>query len=213
MVLRPRVVPAVRLFSSSASAHGLISNIGRQPIRFPPTVTLTPTPTAVDVTGPLGTTSVPTMPYMRFTFPAPDTLSVAVEDGSEKKQRQMWGTTRTLIANAIEGMTSGFSVMLYLVGVGYRAALEPDPRGPGEGRSGQRIAMKVGFSHSVYVSVPPNIKAEVPAPTKISLYCTDKQLLGKFAAQVKRWRPPEPYKGKGIYVGTERVRLKTMKKK
>lgn len=108
----------------------------------------------------------------------------------------MWGTTRTLIHNAIIGMTEGFNVPIFLVGVGYRATLEDDPRGTTEGNSGKRLNMKLGYSHSVLVPIPTYIKAEVPLPTKILLSCTDKHLLGLFAAKVRKWRPPEPYKGK-----------------
>jgi len=165
------------------------------------------------VTGPLGTTSVPLEPYMTLGFPAPDTLTLSVENAEVKKQRSMWGLTRTLIQNAVTGMTDGFSVPLYLVGVGYRAALEADPRGKCEGMSGMRINMKLGFSHPVIVPVPDHIKAEVPYPTKIVLSCTDKHQLGLFAARVRKWRPPEPYKGKGIFVGDETIRIKSVKKK
>ncbi|OSX59817.1 hypothetical protein POSPLADRAFT_1172079 [Postia placenta MAD-698-R-SB12] len=214
MILRHHIRHAVRCFSSSASSSAAyVSNIGKTPIRFPTGVTLTPTPTALSVQGPLGTTAVPLQPYMQLTFTDPNTVALAVEEPKEKKQRSMWGLTRTLIHNAIVGMTEGFTVPLYLVGVGYRAALEEDPRGPGDGRSGQRLNMKLGFSHPVFVSVPDHIKAEVPAPTKIVLSCTDKHLLGLFAAKVRKWRPPEPYKGKGIFVGEERVRIKSVKKK
>ncbi|OBZ71316.1 tRNA-aminoacylation cofactor arc1 [Grifola frondosa] len=164
------------------------------PIQYPPNVTLTPSSNEISVQGPLGSTSVALMPFMKLNFSEPSTLTVDVENAKEKKQRSMWGLTRTLIQNAIVGMTEGFTTPLYLVGVGYRAALEPDPRGAGEGRSGQRLNMKLGFSHSVFV-------------------CTDKHQLGLFAAQVRKWRPPEPYKGKGIFVGMERVRIKAVKKK
>lgn len=188
---------ALRSFHSSAPARaGIISNIGKKPIVYPTIVSLEPTSTAVAVKGPLGVTSVPLMPYMRISEIAPNTLSVAVENPKERKQRSMWGLTRTLIQNAIVGMTEVFTTPVYLVGVGYRAALEEDPRGKGEGRSGQRLNMKLGFSHSVFVSVPDHIKIEVPQPTKIVLSCTDKHQLGLFAAQIRRWRPPEPYKGK-----------------
>jgi large subunit ribosomal protein L6 len=179
-----------RTFSSSAVAYR--DNIGRIPIPFPSTVTLAPSPTALHVTGPLGTTSVPLEPYMILSNPTPNELAIAVEDRDIKKQRAMWGLTRTLIANAITGMTQGFSVPLYLVGVGYRAALEDDPRNPGL----KRLNMKLGFSHTVFVTVPKHITAEVPAPTKITLFCTDKHKLGLFAAEVRSWRKPEPYKGK-----------------
>jgi large subunit ribosomal protein L6 len=133
---------------------------------------------------------------MTIGFPSPDTLALSVENAEIKKQRSMWGLTRTLIQNAVTGMTEGFTVPLYLVGVGYRAALEADPRGDVEGTSGMRLNMKLGFSHPVIVPVPDHIKAEVPYPTKIVLSCTDKHQLGLFAARVRKWRPPEPYKGK-----------------
>ncbi|KAI0670816.1 ribosomal protein L6 [Trametes maxima] len=201
------------LHCSAAVCAGLVSNIGKKPIVYPPTVTLEPTSTTIAVKGPLGETAVPLMPFMKLSNTAPNTLAVAVENPKERKQRAMWGLTRTLIHNAIVGMTEGFTTPVYLVGVGYRAALEADPRGKGEGRSGQRLNMKLGFSHSVFVSVPDYIKIEVPQPTKIVLGCTDKHKLGLFAAQIRRWRPPEPYKGKGIIVGNERIRMKTVKKK
>ena len=155
---------------------GIISNIGRQPITVPPSVTLSPSPSEVFVKGPLGETSVPLMPFVKLSDTQPNTLAVSVENPKERKQRSMWGLTRTLFQNAIIGMTEGFTAPVYLVGVGYRAALEPDPRGKGEGRSGQRLNMKLGFSHSVFVSIPDHVKVEVPLPTKIVLSCTDKQI-------------------------------------
>ncbi|KAI0078265.1 ribosomal protein L6 [Panus rudis PR-1116 ss-1] len=210
----PQLLQSLRSFSTSASRHGgFISNVGKQPIQFPPSVVLTPTPTALSVKGPLGTTEVPLHPFLKLNFTEPQTLAVAVEDPTEKKQRSMWGLTRTLISNAIQGMTEGFTTPIYLVGVGYRAALEDDPRGKLPGFTGKRLAMKLGFSHSVYVPIPDYIKAEIETATKIVVSCTDKQKLGLFAAKVRSWRPPEPYKGKGIFVGNERVRRKTVKKK
>jgi large subunit ribosomal protein L6 len=148
------------------------------------------------VKGPLGETSVPLEPFIKILHPQPDAIQIAVEDPSLRKQRMMWGLTRALINNAVTGMTEGFSVNLYLVGVGFRANLEDDPRGTEEGGNGQRLNMKLGFSHSVYQPIPADIKAEVPSATKISLFCTDKQRLGQFAAEIRQWRKPEPYKGK-----------------
>ncbi|KAI0304416.1 ribosomal protein L6, alpha-beta domain-containing protein [Multifurca ochricompacta] len=204
---------AVRTFSSSVVTRGHTSNIGKTPINFQPSVSFKPTPTSLFVTGPLGTTSIPLEPYMTLDFPTPGTLTLSVENAEFKKQRSMWGLTRTLIQNAVTGMTEGFNVPLYLVGVGYRAALEADPRGKSEGMSGMRLNMKLGFSHPVIVPIPDHIKAEVPHPTKIGLSCTDKHQLGLFAAKVRKWRPPEPYKGKGIFVGDETIRIKAVKKK
>jgi len=204
---------AFRSFSSSPLTRVHTSNIGKAPIKFQPSVSFDSTPIRLSVTGPLGTTSVPLEPYMTLNFPAPGTLTLSVENAEVKKQRSMWGLTRTLIQNAVTGMTDGFSVPLYLVGVGYRAALEVDPRGKDDGMSGMRLNMKLGFSHPVVVPVPEHIKAEVPYPTKIVLSCTDKHQLGLFAARVRKWRPPEPYKGKGIFVGDETIRIKAVKKK
>ena len=192
MILRP----AYRSFTSTARASAHTSHIGREPIAIPPSVKLTPSRASVSVQGPLGSTTIPLMSFMRLAFSDPNTLAVSVDNPEVKQQRSMWGTTRTLINNAIIGMTEGFSVPLYLVGVGYRAALEDDPRQPTDGTRGQRLNMKLGFSHSVIVPIPPHVKAEVPSPTKIVLSCTDKHQLGLFAAKVRRYRPPEPYKGK-----------------
>jgi large subunit ribosomal protein L6 len=169
---------------------------------------------------------------MKIDFPEPNVMTVVVEDAEIKVQRQMWGTTRTLINNAIIGMSEGFSVPLYLVGVGFRVVLEEDPRGTADGGNGKRFNMKLGYSHSVYVPIPPHINAEVPSPTKIVLGCTDKHQLGLFAAKVREYRKPEPYKGKvsllismrrpntmlmtfmqGIFVGDEQIRIKSVKKK
>ena len=197
MILRSQQLrPVFRAFSTTAVSRGLISNIGKQAIKYPTNVTLTPAPSALSVQGPLGTTSVFLHPFVQLNFAEPQTLAVSVENAKEKKQRAMWGLTRTLIYNAIIGMTEGFSVPLYLVGVGYRAAMEDDPRGKLPGWTGKRLVMKLGFSHSVFVPVPEHIKTEVVTPTKIVVSCTDKHQLGLFAAKVRKWRPPEPYKGK-----------------
>jgi large subunit ribosomal protein L6 len=212
---------------SSTSRAGHPCFIGRSPIHYPPSVTLIPSPTALQINGPLGTTSVSLEPFMTLSFKTPladppsaedaskgkrketdalSSISVSVAEPHARKQRSMWGLTRTLISNAITGMTEGFIVPLHLVGVGYRAALEPDPRpsaiiekeGGGTSEQGppMRLNMKLGYSHSVLVPIPPHIKAEVPIPTRIMLSCNDKQKLGLFAAKLRNWRKPEPYKGK-----------------
>ncbi|RXW23423.1 hypothetical protein EST38_g2449 [Candolleomyces aberdarensis] len=193
-----------RSFSSTCRAQ---SHIGREPIKFTEEVTLARTPSALTITGPKGSTSLPLHSFIKLDYPTPTTLTVAVEDATVKQQRQMWGTTRTLIANAITGMTQGFTVPLFLVGVGFRAALEKTEAGA------DQLVMKLGYSHTVYILVPQHIKAEVPSPTKIVLSCTDKHLLGLFAAEVRSWRKPEVYKGKGIFIGNEQIRLKSVKKK
>ncbi|KAF8964225.1 ribosomal protein L6, alpha-beta domain-containing protein [Flammula alnicola] len=213
MIFRPPIARLVRSFSSTAQVCKNVSIIGREPIKIPPSVTITPTPTEVKITGPLGTTAVPLKDYMKIDFPVEDTMKLTVQKSSEKLQRQMWGTTRTLIWNAIIGMTEGFTVPIYLVGVGYRVALEDDPRGTTDGGNGQRLNMKLGYSHSVLVPIPSHIKAEVPSATKIILFCKDKHLLGLFAAKIRGYRKPEPYKGKGVFIGNETIRIKSVKKK
>ncbi|KAI0699116.1 ribosomal protein L6, alpha-beta domain-containing protein [Cytidiella melzeri] len=214
MLPKSAVGTVFRCFSTTSKASAaLVSNIGKKPIPLPPSIALTPSPTGVAVTGPLGTTTVPYPEFIKLDVRDENTLAVSVEDASVKRQRMIWGRTRTLILNAIIGMTEGFQTPLYLVGVGYRAALEADPLGQRPGWSGQRLNMKVGFSHNVYVPVPDHVKVEVSSPTKIVLNCTDKQAIGQFAAEIRRWRRPEPYKGKGIFVGMEKVRLKSVKKK
>jgi len=206
MLPRPAVFHrAVRCFSSTRPTHGYTSHIGKTPIPVPTSVTLNTTPTRLEVTGPLGSTSVPLEQYMHLTPAANGVVALSVDDATQKKQRSMWGLTRTLINNAVIGMTEGFSVPLYLVGVGYRAALEDDPRGTENGGNGKRLNMKLGFSHSVFVPIPPHIKAEVPTATKIVLSCTDNHQLGLFAAKVRKWRPPEPYKGKVCFLRLRRV--------
>lgn len=150
------------------------------------------------------------------------TLHLTVQNANLREQRSMWGLTRTLISNTIIGMTKGFVYPLFLVGVGYRAALEPDPRPSaiiekegGIPKEAMRLNLKLGFAKatSVYVPIPPNIKVEVPNPTRIMLFGTDKQKLGLFAAKIRNLRKPEPYKGKGIFVGSEVIRIKAVKKK
>jgi large subunit ribosomal protein L6 len=196
MNIRPPVIRFTRCFSSTSQLHKNFSIIGREPIKFPDSVAITPSPRVVTIEGPLGKTNVPLQDYMRIDLSVPNMLKLNVEAGSEKLQKQMWGTTRTLISNAITGMTEGFSVPLFLVGVTYRVALEDDPRGTAEGGNGKRLQLRVGHSHPIYVPIPSYIHAEVPSATKIVLSCTDKHLLGLFAAKIRGYRKPEPYKGK-----------------
>ncbi|KAL9711089.1 54S ribosomal protein L6 mitochondrial [Leucoagaricus gongylophorus] len=213
MLPRPLLGSLTRLFSTSASLSKHVSHIGANPVEYPPSVTLTHTMTHLTITGPLGTTYVSLRSYMKISHPKLNTIALTVENAEIKDQRQMWGTTRTLIANAIQGMTKGFTIPLYLVGVGFRATVETDPRPTTTDVQSQRINMKVGHSHNIIVPIPPYIRAETPIPTKIVLSCTDKHLLGLFAAEIRRHRKPEPYKGKGIFVGDEMIRIKSVKKK
>ncbi|KAH8145354.1 uncharacterized protein LAJ45_10636 [Morchella importuna] len=116
----------------------------------------------------------------------------------------MWGTTRSVLQNLVLGVTEGHSVILRLVGVGYRATVE---------RGGSILNLKVGFSHPVELPVPEGVRCQVPMPTRILLEGCDKVRIKDFAAVVREWRRPEPYKGKGIFVGDETIKLKIKKVK
>ncbi|KAG8705489.1 hypothetical protein FRC09_002926 [Ceratobasidium sp. 395] len=205
-------------------------------------VALTPENDALTISGPRGTTSVPLPPFVSPSLspyvPSSSTklspyrtstsglarpnsaptstpkhaLELAVRSPENKVQRATWGLTRALVANAVTGIARGFSVELNLVGVGYRAVLEPDPTKP-KGEKGERIGFKLGFAHWIFVPVPPSITAQVPLPTRIILNGNDKHQLGQFAANIRAYRKPEPYKGKGIFVGDETIKLKDVKKK
>jgi large subunit ribosomal protein L6 len=154
--------------------------------------------TRVTVEGPRGTLHQDVHPRMK----------VAVEDGTVSVQRasddrldkSLHGLTRTLIANMVEGVTNGFEKRLEIQGVGYRAALQ-----------GRDIELQVGYSHPVRVPAPEGIEFEVPAPTRITVRGIDKQLVGEIAANIRKVRKPEPYKGKGIRYEGEYVRKKAGK--
>lgn len=123
-----------------------------------------------------------------------------MDDQNAQHQREMWGTTRTLIANALEGVTAGYRLSVKMVGVGYRAALEEAPVPPGvkaENWKGRmRLNLKLGYSHPVLMVIPEGITVEAPLPTKLFVLGTDKRAVTQFAAQIREWRKPEPYRGK-----------------
>jgi large subunit ribosomal protein L6 len=176
-----------------------MSRIGKQPIEVPATVTVAISPGRVQVNGPLG----------ELTQVVPQRMAIEQEDGNivvrrptERGQdRALHGLTRTLIANMVEGVTKGFERRLEIQGVGYRAALR-----------GTSLELSVGYSHSVVKDAPDGITFEVPAPTQIVVKGVDKQQVGQTAAEIRRVRPPEPYKGKGIRYEGEYVRRKVGKR-
>jgi large subunit ribosomal protein L6 len=176
-----------------------MSRIGRRPIQIPTSVNIGLSPGRVQVNGPLGELSqdVPA----RMTIEQRDGEIVVTRPTERGEDRALHGLTRTLIANMVEGVTKGFEKRLEIQGVGYRA-----------GMRGSALELNVGYSHSVVVQPPPGITFEVPGPTQIVVKGVDKQQVGQVAAEVRRVRPPEPYKGKGIrYVG-EYVRRKVGKR-
>ena len=127
---------------------------------------------------------------------------ILAKRGDDQRAQAMWGLSRTLVANMVTGVTTGFERSLELVGVGYRAAMK-----------GNALSMQLGFSHEVNVPAPAGISFAVPKQTEIKISGIDKQQVGEMAAQIRRIRPPEPYKGKGVRYAGEQVRRKEGKKK
>jgi len=176
-----------------------MSRIGRQPIEIPAGVEVDVTDgNVVTVTGPRGTLTQTMHPEMRVLR---DDGWVRVERPSDEGfHRGLHGLTRTLVANMVEGVTSGYEKRLQIVGVGYRAAMR-----------GSALEIAAGFSHPVVVEQPDGIEFEVPAPTSIVVRGIDKQRVGEVAANIRKIRKPEPYKGKGIRYENEYVRKKAGK--
>ncbi|CDZ97110.1 Mitochondrial/chloroplast ribosomal protein L6 [Phaffia rhodozyma] len=209
-----------RLFSSSSVRPAYI---GGSPITYASNASFSTEGDNLVVTGPLGSEKVFIHPFVRLFHQAPDgsesegRLEVAVDNQNLEHQREMWGTTRTLISNALQGVTEGYRMPIKMVGVGYRAALEEAPVPPGmkgeEWQNRLRLNLKLGFSHPVLMVVPIGITVEVPQPTKLFIMGTNKADVAQFAAKIREWRKPEPYRGKGIFVGGETIKRKEGKKK
>jgi large subunit ribosomal protein L6 len=176
-----------------------MSRIGRQPIELPAGVMVAISPGRVQVNGPLGELSqtVPT----RMRVERKENEVVVTRPTERGDDRALHGLTRTLIANMVEGVTKGFEKQLEIQGVGYRAQLK-----------GTDLELAVGFSHPVVVKPRQGITFEVPVPTQILVKGIDKQMVGQTAAEIRKVRPPEPYKGKGIRYVDEQVRRKVGKR-
>lgn len=124
----------------------------------------------------------------------------------------MWGTTRAYLNNYVMGVSEGHSTILRLNGVGYRALIEKSATTKEPEYDGQMfVSLKVGYSHPIELGVPKGVKASTPQPTRILLEGADKEVINQFAAEIRAWRKPEPYKGKGIFVNGETIRLKAKK--
>jgi large subunit ribosomal protein L6 len=177
-----------------------MSRIGRKPIEIPSGVTVEVSPGGrVTVTGPLGTLEeqVPT----RMQVDQDDGVVTVTRPTDRGDDRALHGLTRTLVANMVEGVTKGFEKHLEIQGVGYRAQLK-----------GSDLELAVGFSHPVTVTPREGISFEVPQPTQVIVKGTSKQVVGQTAAEIRKVRPPEPYKGKGIRYQGEHVRRKVGKR-
>ncbi len=177
-----------------------MSRIGKKPVPVPAGVTVTLEKGAVTVKGPKGQLEAPLVDLVEVTQDGGEITVKPINDG--KPARSAWGMTRTIIANMIQGVTEGFSKTLVINGVGYRAALQ-----------GRDIKLNLGYSHDVVYKVPEGIDVQVPQPTQIVISGIDKQKVGQVAAEIREWRKPEPYKGKGIRYADEYIFRKEGKKK
>jgi large subunit ribosomal protein L6 len=176
-----------------------MSRIGRKPIAVPESVTVELAPGRVAVKGPKGELEQSLAADMKV---EQDNGMVTVERPTDRgEHRALHGLTRSLIANMVEGVTDGFEKRLEIQGVGYRAQLK-----------GKNLEMALGYSHPVSVEPPTGIEFEVPQPTEVIVRGIDKQLVGQVAADIRKRRPPEPYKGKGIRYRDEHVARKVGKR-
>ncbi len=176
-----------------------MSRIGRQPIPVPAGVTVSITPNEVRVNGPKGELSERIHPDMQVTQDGEQLLVARPTDRGE--HRALHGLTRSLLANMVQGVTTGYEKRLEIQGVGYRAQLK-----------GKNLELAVGYSHPIPITAPQGIEFEVPQPTRVVVKGISKQLVGETAAIVRKQRPPEPYKGKGIRYEGEHVQRKVGKR-
>ena len=177
-----------------------MSRIGKKPVDLPSGVTATVSGQTVSVKGPKGTRA----------FTATDDVTIAVEDnavtvkprGLSKRARQQWGMSRTQVANLVTGVTQGFKKEMEINGVGYRAAVQ-----------GKVLKLQLGYSHDVDFPIPEGVTVTTPKPTEIVVEGIDQQVVGQVASNIREWRKPEPYKGKGIKYKDEFIFRKEGKKK
>ncbi|KAK9383182.1 mitochondrial 54S ribosomal protein uL6m [Kockiozyma suomiensis] len=196
-----------RGFSASARVP---SHVGSAPIYVPTEVSfaldlhnrnLDTDAVALHITGPKGVGKVQIPPFANIELvDSGRQLEVRVADSTVKQQRQMWGTLRSLIQNHVTGVTQGHSVILTFSGTGYRAELLP---------SGRQVSVKVGQTGATVFDLPENITAVCPQPTRLLLEGPDKHAVSQFGATIRSLKPPEPYKGKGIYMNNETIKLKS----
>jgi large subunit ribosomal protein L6 len=177
-----------------------MSRIGKKPVAIPSGVSAIIEGQTLTVKGPKGTLSMSTTDLIEYKI---DSDSIQVNPANDTKQaHSFWGMQRTLVSNLVEGVTDGFSKTLEISGVGYRAQAQ-----------GKKLKLQLGFSHDVDLDVPEGIDIKTPDQTTVIVSGIDKQAVGQFAAEIRRWRKPEPYKGKGIKYQGEYVFRKEGKKK
>ncbi|WP_033921101.1 50S ribosomal protein L6 [Sphingomonas sp. 37zxx] len=177
-----------------------MSRIGKKPVTVPAGVTATIDGEQISVKGPKGTLTMPLFEDIKYEN-VDGGISVQPANGT-KRARAFWGMQRTMVQNLVTGVTDGFTKKLIITGVGYRAAAQ-----------GNNLKLQLGYSHDVNIAVPEGIEVKTPDATTVEISGTDKQKVGQLAAEIRRWRKPEPYKGKGIKYDGEFIFRKEGKKK
>jgi large subunit ribosomal protein L6 len=177
-----------------------MSRIGKKPVPVPKNVTATVTGQTVKVKGPKGELALTLVDDVEVAM-APEGVTVKPRNDT-KKARSMWGMQRTMVHNLMVGVTDGYSRALEIQGVGFRAAMK-----------GKDVQLNLGYSHDVVYIVPAGIKIDLPKPTEIVVSGIDKQKVGQVCAEIRKYRPPEPYQGKGVRLKGEFVFRKEGKKK
>jgi large subunit ribosomal protein L6 len=187
-------------FCFASSEEGWMSRVGKYPVEVPAGVQLALAGRVLTAKGKLG----------ELTLLLTDSVTASVEDGKfsvgpnggERAARMMWGTTRALVANMVQGVSTGYTKTMEIQGTGFRASVQ-----------GPNLVINLGFSHDVVYPVPTGITITTPRPTSITVAGVDKRQVGQVAAEIRAYRPPEPYKGKGVRYDNETIRRKEGKKK
>jgi len=177
-----------------------MSRIGKYPVEIPQGVQVAIAGGLLTAKGRLGELKLPLTEHIEATVDG-NKVTVAPK-GNERQARTMWGTTRALIANMVKGVSTGYERSLEITGTGYRAAVQ-----------GSNLELSLGYSHPVRYAIPDGIRITCERPTAIKVAGVDKRLVGQVAAEIRGFRGPEPYKGKGIRYSTEQIRRKEGKKK
>jgi large subunit ribosomal protein L6 len=177
-----------------------MSRIGKRPIPMPAGVTASTEGQTLSVKGPKGTLSLQMLDDIRYEV-AEGEISVQPANDT-KRARSFWGMQRSMVQNLVTGVTEGFTKTLEITGVGYRAAMQ-----------GKNLRLQLGYSHDVNIEVPADLTVATPDPTTVVISGNDRQRVGQLAAEIRRWRKPEPYKGKGIKYRGEYIFRKEGKKK
>ena len=177
-----------------------MSRIGKKPVIVPAGVTASIGDGKLSMKGPKGTLSIDLANEVTYAIEDGNVVVQPVNDS--KRARSFWGMQRTLVANLVTGVTEGFSKTLQITGVGYRAAAQ-----------GKTLKLQLGYSHDVDIAVPEGIEVKTPDNTTVEISGIDRQKVGQLAAEIRRWRKPEPYKGKGIKYAGEYIFRKEGKKK